>query len=107
MFSTKTLEYKNVLADRCERGGRDKRLLDAINFMVEVLKTREPKKSEEKEVGRPGFRPSEDTCLQKQRIRGNGGGSEDKFSVLLRLSITGCEMEWRRNLETIVMGLNV
>lgn len=50
---------------------------------------------------------SEDTCLQKQRIRGNGGGSEDKFSVLLRLSITGCEMEWRRNLETIVMGLNV
>lgn len=53
----------------------------------------------------PGL--SEDTCLQKQRIRGNGGGSEDKFSVLLRLSITGCEMEWRRNLETIVMGLNV
>lgn len=49
------------------------RLLDAINFMVEVLRQGEPKKSEEKEVGcRLVSGLSEDTCLQKQRIRGNG-----------------------------------
>lgn len=39
MFSTKTLkEYKNVLTDRCEKEGKRWRLLDAINFMVEVLR---------------------------------------------------------------------
>lgn len=90
-----------------KEGEEIRRLLDAINFMVEVLRQGNQKRVKKKKLEGLVSGLSEDTCLQKQRIRGNGGGSEDKFSVLLRLSITGCEMEWRRNLETIVMGLNV
>lgn len=90
-----------------KEGEEIRRLLDAINFMVEVLRQGNQKRVKKKKLEGLVSGLSEDTCLQKQRIRGKGGGSEDKFSVLLRLSITGCEMEWRRNLETIVTGLNV
>ena len=90
-----------------KEGEEIRRLLDAINFMVEVLRQGNQKRVKKKKLEGLVSGLSEDTCLQKQRLRGKGGGSEDKFSVLLRLSITGCEMEWRRNLETIVTGLNV
>lgn len=90
-----------------KEGEEIRRLLDAINFMVEVLRQGNQNRVKKKKLEGLVSGLSEDTCLQKQRIRGKGGGSEDKFSVLLRLSITGCEMEWRRNLETIVTGLNV
>ena len=90
-----------------KEGEEIRRLLDAINFMVEVLRQGNQKRVKKKKLEGLVSGLSEDTCLQKQRIRGKGGGSEDKFSVLLRLSITVCEMEWRRNLETIVTGLNV
>ena len=90
-----------------KEGEEIRRLLDAINFMVEVLRQGNQKRVKKKKLEGLVSGLSEDTCLQKQRIRGKGGGSEDKFTVLLRLSITGCEMEWRRNLETIVTGLNV
>ena len=84
-----------------KEGEEIRRLLDAINFMVEVLRQGNQNRVKKKKLEGLVSGLSEDTCLQKQRIRGKGGGSEDKFSVLLRLSITGCEMEWRRNLETI------